>query len=131
SAGAASLVTQEELSRVRGSASLGLQSYPALLVGRGELPFELREKGRGANLDHRDSRFAIGTLADGTVVLVLTRFTGLGAAGEQLPYRPPTHEMAAFMRQLGCTRAMLLDGGISSQMLVRAADGKERTWKNW
>jgi hypothetical protein len=39
--------------------------------------------------------------------------------------------MAEYMRSLGCVRAMLLDGGISSQMALRDADGSLRRWTNW
>lgn len=131
SAGAVSLVTQGELPRLRAHVRDAFQSYPELLAGAGELPWELAGKGRGADLDHRDSRLALGTLPDGSVLVALTRFTGLGAAGEKLPYGPTTGEMATFMRGLGCVRAVLLDGGISSQMAVRARDGRTVSWNNW
>jgi phosphodiester glycosidase len=39
--------------------------------------------------------------------------------------------MAAYMRSLGCRRAMLLDGGVSGQMALRLADGTLRRWANW
>jgi len=109
---------------------LAFQSYPALLVGRGELPWALRTGGRGVNLEHRDARLAIGVRDDGQVLLVLTRFTGLGPAGEQLPWGPTVPEMADWMRALGCRRAMLLDGGLSSQMVVRPAAGGLERWAN-
>jgi len=35
------------------------------------------------------------------------------------------------MISLGCRRAMLLDGGISSQLVVRNDDGSLRRWPNW
>ena len=131
SAGSASLVEAREVGAWRGRVRIAFQSYPALLVGDGELPWELRRKGRGANLDHRDSRLALGVLADGIVLVALTRFTGLGHAGEQLPWGPTVGEMAAWMRAQGCRRAMMLDGGISSQMALRARDGKLARWPNW
>lgn len=45
----------------------------------------------------------------------------------------PTRQgkMAAFMRLLGCQRAMLLDGGISSLLAIRRADGTVLRWSNW
>lgn len=128
--GRAMLCDATELPRQRARARLAFQSYPALLVRNGELPWELRAKGRGASLSHRDSRLAIGTLADGRVLVVLTRFTGLGPAGEQLPWGPTVGEMAAWMRAQGCRRAMLLDGGMSSQMVVRRGDGVLDCWPN-
>jgi uncharacterized protein YigE (DUF2233 family) len=39
--------------------------------------------------------------------------------------------MAAFMQSLGCDRAMMLDGGISSQLAVRGANGSLERWANW
>ena len=131
SGGRAWLLTPNELPAVRDHARLGFQSYPALLTGKGEEPWELRAPGRGISLTHRDSRLALGLLGDGTIVVALTRFTGLGKAGATLPWGPTVPEMAAFMRSLGCVRAMLLDGGISSQLVVRSADGSLARWPNW
>ncbi len=128
--GRASLVAAQEIAEHRQRARLAFQSYPAVLVGKGELPWELRAPRRGANLDHRDSRLALGVLADGKLLVVLTRFTGLGPAGEQLPWGPTVGEMAAWMRAQGCRRAMLLDGGVSSQMAVRGRDGVITRWPN-
>lgn len=131
SGGRAALVMPNELSAVRGGARLAFQSYPALLAGEGKEPWELQAPGRGVSLTHRDSRLALGLLADGTIVVALTRFTGLGKAGETLPWGPTVPEMAAFMRSIGCVKAVLLDGGISSQLVVRSADGSLARWPNW
>jgi len=132
SSGVPSLVDQSELSARRGHVRLAFQSYPALLVGNGLLPWELQESGRGVDLAHRDSRLALGIRDDGSVVVVLTRFTGLGRGpGEMLPWGPTVPEMAAYMRSLGCRRAMLLDGGVSGQLAVRGQDGALRRWPNW
>ena len=128
--GRASLVERYALERHRTRARLAFQSYPAVLVAEGERPWHLRAKGRGADLGHRDSRLALGVRADGHVIVVLTRFTGLGSAGEQLPWGPTVGEMGDWMRALGCRRAMLLDGGLSSQMAVRGLDGEPRRWTN-
>ncbi len=131
SAGTPALLTPDELPAARGRVQLAFQSYPALLMGDGELPWELQGSGRGADLTHRDSRLAVGVLADGSVVIALTRFTGLGSGAETLPWGPTVLEMADFMRELGCRRAVMLDGGISSQMSLRYADGTTRHWSNW
>jgi exopolysaccharide biosynthesis protein len=128
--GKASLVTPSEIPRMRGRATLAFQSYPALLVD-GKMPPELLQRGRGVDLDHRDSRLAICTLRDGEMIVALTRFTGLGDAGATLPFGPTVPEMAAYMRSLGCRRAMLLDGGISSQVALRRGDGSLSRWTNW
>ena len=64
--------------------------------------------------------------------MALTRFTGLGSgAGGTLPWGPTVGEMAAYMRSLGCRRAVLLDGGVSGQLALRLADGTLRRWPNW
>lgn len=127
--GRVALVPTRDLARQRGSAQLAFQSYPALLVD-GAMPWELRAANRGVKLDRRDSRLAIGTLRDGHVLVAITRFTGLGAAGSELPWGPTIPEMAAWMRAQGCREAMMLDGGLSSQMAVRARDGTVSRWPN-
>ena len=129
-AGGLSLVTREELPAVRSNALHAFQSYPALLTGTGQLPWELQAPGRGVDLAHRDSRLALGLLDDGSVLIAITRFGSLGRTGETVPWGPTVPEMAAFMKSLGCRRAMLLDGGLSSQLAVRRRDGVSR-WKNW
>jgi exopolysaccharide biosynthesis protein len=130
-AGHASLATPDELPAARGKAAFAFQSYPMLLSGDGELPWELQAAGRGVSLTHRDSRLAIGMRADGSVVVALTRFAGAGVAGERLPWGPTVLEMAAFMRAQGCVRAMMLDGGLSSQLALRGSDGAIERWANW
>jgi phosphodiester glycosidase len=132
SAGVPSLIEPGELQAKRGHVRLAFQSYPALLVGDGRLPWELEAPGRGVDLTHRDSRLAIGIRADGSVIVALTRFTGLGSgAGETLPWGPTVGEMATYMRSLGCRRAVLLDGGVSGQLALRNQDGTLRRWPNW
>jgi exopolysaccharide biosynthesis protein len=81
------------------------------------------------NLQHRDARLALGLLRDGRVLIAMTRFEALGGALSNLPFGLTTPEMAALMGALGASRAVLLDGGISSQMLVREESGEVRTWK--
>jgi uncharacterized protein YigE (DUF2233 family) len=130
--GVPSLIEQSEVSARRGHVRLAFQSYPALLVANGSLPWELQAPGRGVDLAHRDSRLALGIRRDGSVIIALTRFTGLGSgAGEMLPWGPTVPEVAAYMRSLGCQRAMLLDGGVSGQLAVRNQDGTLRRWPNW
>lgn len=131
SAGVPSLLEPGEIEGKRGHVSLAFQSYPALLVGDGQLPRELQADGRGVSLTHRDSRLALCLLTDGSVVVALTRVAGLGSTLETLPWGPTVVEMASYMRSLGCRRAMLLDGGISGQLALRAADGTLRKWPNW
>jgi exopolysaccharide biosynthesis protein len=72
------------------------------------------------DLRHRDARLAVGELRDGRMLVALTRFEGLGGVLDNLPFGLTTPEMAALMGALGARRAVLLDGGISSQLLLRA-----------
>lgn len=131
SMGGAMLVTPDELPNVQTRAWIGFQSYPTLLSGAGLTPWELQAEGRGVDLTHRDSRMALGVMADGSIVIALTRFGGAGRFAETLPFGPTVPEMAEFMRSLGCERAVLLDGGISSQLTVREMSGGLRRWANW
>ncbi len=130
SVGVPSLVTPNELSARRSHVRFAFQSYP-MLLNDGAPPWELRRPGRGINLQHRDARLALGMLSDGSIVVALTRFAGAGRLGETLPFGPTVPEMAEFMQSLGCRRAMLLDGGISSQLTIRDSRGAVRRWANW
>jgi hypothetical protein len=114
----------------RGEVREALQSYPALLAGDGTVPEPLRAPDRGVDVDHRDARLAVGTLRDGRVLIALTRFDALGGAAalDRVPFGLTTPEMAAVMGALGCARAVLLDGGLSAQLLVRDARGTSRSW---
>jgi uncharacterized protein YigE (DUF2233 family) len=127
--GAVQLVAPDSVAAVRerGTAREAFQSYPMLLQD-GVVPAPLREAGKGVDLAHRDARLALGTLADGRVVIALTRFDALGESLGRIPFGLTTAEMAAVMGALGCRQALLLDGGISGQLLVREADGSVRSW---
>jgi exopolysaccharide biosynthesis protein len=113
--------------RARGGVAEAFQSYPVLLAG-GRVPAALRAEGLGIDVAHRDARLAIGRRRDGWIVVALTRFDALGAAGGVLPFGLTTPEMAAVMGALGCVEALALDGGLSAQLRLRAADGGERLW---
>jgi hypothetical protein len=121
--GHASIIDADEIpdARKRTDILTAFQSYPAILMGNGRVPEPLRGPGRGVDLEHRDSRLALGVLPDGHLLFALTRFTGTGTILSQLPMGPTTVEMAAIMGALGCKRALLLDGGLSGQLLVRDA----------
>jgi exopolysaccharide biosynthesis protein len=113
--------------RQRGTAREAFQSYPMLLE-EGRVPAPLMQAGQGVDLGHRDSRLALGTLPDGRVIVALTRFDALGQKLGRIPFGLTTPEMAAVMGALGCRRALLLDGGISGQLLVRDSVGAARVW---
>lgn len=129
SAGTVTLVPPDDVAaeRARGRAREAFQSYPMLLQD-GVVPAPLVTPGLGVEVDHRDARLALGTLADGRVVVALTRFDALGETFGRVPLGLTSAEMAAVMGALGCRQALLLDGGASGQLLVRDADGSPRTW---
>jgi exopolysaccharide biosynthesis protein len=106
------------------------QSYPTLLEGDGDVPLALRPASHiaGVSLDHGDSRLAIGSLRDGRVLVALTRFDGLDGFLDAIPLGLTTPQTAALMGALGCSRAVMLDGGISSQLLVRDSTGGVQRW---
>lgn len=130
-AGTVRLLHGAEVAEARsgGDVRLAFQSYPALLVGDGVVPAPLLAAGRGVDVAHRDIRFALGLDRQGRVLLALTRFDALGPAAGQVPFGPTTPEMAAIMGALGCARAVLLDGGLSAQLAVRADGGAMDTWR--
>ncbi len=107
---------------------LAFQSYPAILVGDGRVPEAFFAPGRGVDLDHRDSRLALGSLRDGRFLIALTRFGPANSPLARLPFGPTSPEMAAIMGALGCRRAMLLDGGISGQLSFRDMNGRLTRW---
>lgn len=127
-AGRVRVVAPDSVEAVRASGGLreAFQSYPMLLQ-QGAVPKPLRVTGLGVSLDHRDARLALGTLADGRVVVALTRFDALGEGLGRIPFGLTTPEMAAVMGALGCREAVLLDGGTSGQLLLRHAEAT-RTW---
>lgn len=117
------VAAERSLGRVREA----FQSYPMLLEN-GEPPAALLRPGLGVKVSHRDARLALGTLPDGRVVVALTRFDALGPVLGGIPFGLTSAEMAGVMRALGSAHAILLDGGISGQLMVRDAAGAARTW---
>ena len=99
----------------------GFQSYPTLLAGDGVVPPALRIEDRGVNLAHRDARLALGQTRDGRILVAMTRYDAIGEAGDFVPLGPTTPEMAGIMGALGACDAVMLDGGISAQMLLKGS----------
>jgi len=129
SAGSMRLVPADSVGHVRG-VRIAFQSYPTLLDGNGEIPTALLADSLGVDRTHRDARFALGELRDGRILLAMTRFEGLGGVLANLPFGLTTPEMAAVMGALGARRAVLLDGGISCQLLLREG-AVTHTWPGW
>lgn len=129
-AGVARLIPMDSIAAARAGDDvvLAVQSYPTILWGDGEVPPQLRAPDRGVDVEHRDSRLAVGLQADGRLLVALTRFEGLGGVLTELPFGPTVPEMAAIMGALGARRAVLLDGGLSGQLLVRDGPRTQR-WR--
>ncbi|HEU4523553.1 MAG TPA: phosphodiester glycosidase family protein [Gemmatimonadales bacterium] len=127
--GAVRIVPPDEViaEQRRGQAREAFQSYPMLLED-GAVPEALVRPGLGVTVRHRDARLALGTLPDGRVVVALTRFDALGPRLGGVPFGFTSAEMARVMRALGCRDAILLDGGVSGQLLLREVGGAVRTW---
>ncbi len=122
--GRVTLLDVDEIPAARAAGDVvdAFQSYPALLVGDGQVPEPLRTAGAGVDLTHRDGRAALCVLRDGRMLFALTRFLSPDSPLARLPFGPTTPEMAALMGALGCQRALLLDGGLSAQMRLRTGD---------
>ena len=103
------------------------QSYPALLASD-SVPLALREPGHDVDVAHRDARAAICIDHHERIVIVLTRFNAMGTRLGFIPFGLTSPEMAVVMGALGCRDAMLLDGGISAQVMLRDARGARHAW---
>jgi exopolysaccharide biosynthesis protein len=106
----------------------GFQSYPTLLSHDGTVPAPLRTAGSLVSLTHRDTRLAFGETRDGHILIAMTRFGAVGSMGEGIPLGPTTPEMAAIMGSLGARDAVMLDGGISAQLLLRGGSQEPLRW---
>jgi uncharacterized protein YigE (DUF2233 family) len=128
SAGEAALLNADELRAWRSPlrAREAVQSYPVLLSGRGRPPRAMCDARSGLDLSHRDARLAVGLTRDAQVMFVLTRYELPGGSATRVPIGPTTPEMAEILRRLGADRALMLDGGLSAQMLVRSAADSAR-----
>jgi hypothetical protein len=128
--GGVELLEPHEIQRARAGGRVveAFQSYPAILVGDGQVPEPLLRPGRGVDLAHRDARLAVCLLRDGRLLFALTRFMSPDSPLARLPFGPTTPEMAAIMGALGCRRAVLLDGGLSAQMAMTGARGASLRW---
>lgn len=117
---------------VPGGIRTAFQSYPTLLADDGTVPPALRAPGGGVDLGHRDARLAIGETRDGHLLIVMTRFAALGEIAGNVPIGPTTPEMAAVMGALGARDAVMLDGGVSAQLMLRQpGTGKRWRWPGW
>lgn len=124
SAGAVHWIPDEHVFRARSSLRprAAFQSYPVLLEENGAVPRLLRTS-PDLDREHRDARLAMGRLPDGRLLFVITRFAGGGRLLERVPAGLTTPETAALMGALGARPALMLDGGLSAQLLLRDSAG--------
>lgn len=113
--------------RVARGLRFGFQSFPRLLE-RGNVPRVLRDPAL-MDMAHRDARLMLAESADGLILFVLTRFGALGAVAERVPIGLTTPESVALVIALGARDAVMLDGGISGQLLVRDSTGGSTAWR--
>jgi hypothetical protein len=104
--------------RTAGRIHEALQSFP-LLLEAGRPSRVLCDRTTTLDREHRDIRLALGVRADGHVLIALSRYDGAGRFAERLPIGPTTMEMAEIMHRLGAVDALMLDGGLSAQLLLR------------
>jgi hypothetical protein len=108
-----------------------LQSYPTLLLPDGRVPDQLLRPGAKIDLRHRDARLALCELRDHRILIALTRFDLMGPALSSVPFGLTVPEMAGLMGALDCRSAMLLDGGLSGQLMVRDTVGTAHRFRGW
>lgn len=112
----------------RGELSAAFQSFPYLLLDD-RTPALVRTGSRDFDIEHRDARVILGQSHDGSILIVLTRFDGLGAAAGRVPIGLTVPESASLAKALGMRNAVMLDGGISGQLLLRDGVGRTTAWR--
>lgn len=102
------------------------QSYPLLLFDA-----HVPALATGAALDqtHRDARLVLAQDESRQLLILLTRFDGLRGTVARIPIGLTVPESIALIGALGARHAVMLDGGISAQMLLRDRNGSEKIWK--
>lgn len=126
SAGNVRWLLPRDFARARRDRSIrsAFQSYPLLLFDA-RVPALLLSSD-DVDRDHRDARLVLAQRADGTLLLVLTRYQALGGAVERVPIGLTVPESVVLLASLGARHAVMLDGGISAQVLVRSASETHR-----
>jgi hypothetical protein len=117
------------------------QSYPAVLRAR-QVPMASQVPDRGVDVGHRDARLAIGRLADGKLLVAITRFDGLDSTLESVPFGLTAPEMAgrhgsprrrrcraARRRDLGTARRRNGTGTPRASRVARCPAGSHRAVK--
>lgn len=126
-AGGIRWIPYTQLQRARRDRSLvaAFQSYP-ILIYHSVVPVRAH---RAIDRNHRDARLILAEDANGHLLVILTRYDALGDLTARVPIGLTLGESIALVRGLGAHHAVMLDGGVSAQMLVRNALGESRAWK--
>ena len=129
SGGAIRWIPYERLEHARTDANVrfAFQSYP-LILWNGRVP-KLATNTRLVEQNHRDIRLVFAQDTPGMLLVVLTRYDTFGRAGSRVPIGLTLPESIALLRALGARHAVMLDGGVSAQMLLRNEVGTARVWK--
>jgi hypothetical protein len=119
--------TQLGSARADRSIRHAFQSFPLLLLND-SVPTLLRTS---ADVDrrHRDARLMFAQQNDSVLLVVLTRYDGFGGATPRIPIGLTVPESLQLIRALGARHAIMLDGGLSAQLLLRTPDGDAFAWK--
>ena len=128
SAGGIRWLPFRELARATGqSFRFAFQSYPTLLFD-GAVP-DLPVRAELLDREHRDARLILAQDDAGRLLVALTRYDGLGAVTGRVPIGLTVPESIVLAAAMGARHAVMLDGGVSAQLLVRDASGRAQTWK--
>ena len=132
-AGRIHIIARDKIATLPASVQIrwAFQSYPTLLADDGAVTPALLARGRGVDNEQRDARLALCTTRDDRTMVMLTRYDVLGGLLEGVPIGPTVPEMAALAGALGCAQAVLLEGGLSAQLMLQHADGDREVWKGW
>lgn len=129
STGAVRWIDHTQLAKARNDRRIvfAFQSYPVLLKN-GRAP-PLLFSSDDVDRKHRDARLILGELPDGSLIIALTRYDALGGAAERVPIGLTVPESVVMMQSLGTRNAVMLDGGISAQLVLRDSTGTAQVWK--
>ncbi|HUP89882.1 MAG TPA: phosphodiester glycosidase family protein [Longimicrobiales bacterium] len=111
----------------RSPTRFGFQSYP-LLIREGRIA-QLLLTSDDVDRGHRDSRLILGEAGDGSLLVALSRYDGLGGVAERVPIGLTVMESTRIMQRLGARYAVMLDGGLSAQLLLRDSAGIAQKWR--
>lgn len=119
----------EQLPAARNDRSIrfAFQSYPTLLL-HGRVPPLARSR-RAIEQEHRDARLVLAQDRAGRLLVVLTRYDALGGAVARVPIGLTVPETIVLVNALGAHHAVMLDGGVSAQLLMRNELGETDVWR--